>query len=358
MKTISLTIVLLFSILCFSQNPIRLNIAENYNSKKELNISEVGTEIKYVQLETTENCYFSQINKIIIDDYIYVSAREGLFVFAENGKFIRSIGKKGRGPGEYNSIVDFDINNETVAILEITQHKILLYKNDGTYLKSIVYQNINNKLFITGNSCYVFNSDPPDFWGHSDSGILLDIYDNNEGYKTVRNKNSDLPSCCRNSYKFRDVVFFRQSLNDTIFSLVNDEVSAKYIIDLGKYKPKNAFGNVNDVSKVINCSKISETDRFLFLRLSDWNKMSSFCIYNKVENNLKVINAEGFQNNLDKGTSIFPEQITNNMFVRTLWYHQISDLVDKNKAGKNLTEIFKRMDLNSNPVLMLVKLKE
>lgn len=358
MKAICLTLISLFSISCFGQDPIKLNVGEIYNSRNEVKLSEIGTEINYVQLETTEDCYFSKINKIIIDDLIYVSASEGLFVFTKDGKFIRSIGKKGRGPTEYNSKIDFVVNNDTVAILDITQHKIMQFKNDGTYLGYIKFQNFINKLFTTSNSYYVLNTDPPGFWGLSDTGTLLTIYDKNGNVHSIRNRNPALPSCCKNSYEFNDVVFFRQTLNDTVFSCANGELSANYIVDLGKYKPQKAIGNVKDVSKIINCGRILETNRFQFLWLSDWNKTISFCIYNKIERNLKIVDADGLQNDLDMGASMFPKEITNNTLINTLWYHNIYELISQKKAGKRLTEIFEQMDMNSNPVLMLVKLKE
>lgn len=97
---------------------------------------------KFISLETTEDCFISDITKIqFVDDRIYINNNgDKLLVFDITGKFIAQIGNKGNGPGEYRLICNFNIDKERqiITIADGGQARIINYKLED-------YSHINTK---------------------------------------------------------------------------------------------------------------------------------------------------------------------------------------------------------------------
>lgn len=105
--------------------------------------SQVNFELrKYIKLEITPNSMFTQIDKIKIrNNRIYILDKAGknyLFVFDIKGKFLQRVGRIGHGPGEYNMICDFDIDENNQIIFYNRQYKkIMIYSSEGIFLKEV-----------------------------------------------------------------------------------------------------------------------------------------------------------------------------------------------------------------------------
>jgi hypothetical protein len=100
--------------------------------------------VRTIILEDHDDALIGEIQWIqAFDDYIlifdFVIAKK-LFVFDKNGKFLRQIGRVGRGPGEYLQVVDFCIDTERreIYLLDSGIRKTLKYNLDtGEYINSI-----------------------------------------------------------------------------------------------------------------------------------------------------------------------------------------------------------------------------
>lgn len=97
--------------------PVHLKLPDK--GVKELNVSEFADTIFYVPLETNSKSLLSGIFRTqLIEDGILISSLGKLFLFAKNGKFIRQIGKQGKGPGEYQFVTDFVATDDTILYLQ------------------------------------------------------------------------------------------------------------------------------------------------------------------------------------------------------------------------------------------------
>lgn len=74
---------------------------------------------------------FTDNHIIFFDD----STKGKILLFKKNGEFVRTIGKKGQGPGEYTAISDVAINIKKQLIYVITLPKILCYDLEGNFIK-------------------------------------------------------------------------------------------------------------------------------------------------------------------------------------------------------------------------------
>ena len=95
----------LFSFLCLccvlsvsAQKPVVINLAKAISeSPKEIMLNELASDIRYVPLETTDDCLMN--NEFYIMQYTGEDIiTSGIFHFDKNGKFLNKIGSKGQGP--------------------------------------------------------------------------------------------------------------------------------------------------------------------------------------------------------------------------------------------------------------------
>lgn len=102
---------------------------------------------------------FLPIKIIVYEGYIYLfdKADQSLKVFIRDGKLIRTIGKKGEGPGELRNATDFWVNNDKIYILD--SHKIEIFsKKNGKNLSSKRLRTSSSMKFcIDQDSYYIFS---------------------------------------------------------------------------------------------------------------------------------------------------------------------------------------------------------
>lgn len=76
-----------------------------------------------------------EILKLVADeDYLLVKTHE-LSLYDRSGRLIRTIGSRGKGPGEYLSLADVVIQDNLIRILDRSQHKMLDYDLNGAFIK-------------------------------------------------------------------------------------------------------------------------------------------------------------------------------------------------------------------------------
>ena len=112
--------------------------------------------------ETDDNYLFSKVRKIVVDNqgniYVPDSSRCRVQVFDANGKYLRTIGKKGEGPGEQRFILDMitDDDNKKIHILDSRNRKISRYHFDGSFDSDIkLHEGSPEKIFPAQNGSYI-----------------------------------------------------------------------------------------------------------------------------------------------------------------------------------------------------------
>ena len=104
-----------------------------------LQLSEITEEITKIELELTDESIINPdiIRKVhVFDSLVFISQNEIILLFNMEGEFIRSIGSKGQGPGEYLYISSFTVDEKNL-IIYIVGHplKIISYDLNGKFLK-------------------------------------------------------------------------------------------------------------------------------------------------------------------------------------------------------------------------------
>ena len=109
--------------------------------EKNLKMSDLFSDIKYVKLETTSESLIQYINRVLdFDGNLLVVDRDNqsLLLFDKDGQFIKKIAGQGKGPGEYSKMYDVAVDKEgrRLFVLDAYAQSVLIYDFDGKCLDS------------------------------------------------------------------------------------------------------------------------------------------------------------------------------------------------------------------------------
>jgi len=110
----NLVLLLLIAVLC-SCNQEDKGVQEidltDLSRGRILLLNELMEDIRVVSLETNENSLVPRYYQSFIGEkYILIMSNDNILQFDSEGKFIRSIGQKGKGPGEFSGISDYAVS--------------------------------------------------------------------------------------------------------------------------------------------------------------------------------------------------------------------------------------------------------
>jgi len=85
--------------------------------------------------------FFPYDIRVDSQNYIYVVDAEdmNIKVYDQSGNWIRNVGRRGQGPGEYARINDFDVSQDgRIFISDIRQRRVSILRTDGTFVSSFL----------------------------------------------------------------------------------------------------------------------------------------------------------------------------------------------------------------------------
>lgn len=220
----------------------KLNIEHAINTPRQFSLNDKIESIKYIVLETNKECILGDIVKIIkCENKLFISDKcEKLYIFDLNGKYIRTVGKKGRGPFEYLSLTDFVINSSESTILINSLGSLITYDFNGNFIKKTSIANtslqvlsidMNNRLY------YIMPSLPP---STDSSGDLVYVYDSKgvllkKIKSTIKRRNGDIPYF-NSIYTKNNYTYYKEEFNDKIYRINSKlEKDSICILNFGDY---------------------------------------------------------------------------------------------------------------------------
>jgi len=110
--------------------------------------------------EEDENYLFYQARDIQVDTdgniYVLDRGNHRLQVFDKDGKYLRTIGKKGQGPGEFNSPRSLQLDNETgnIFVADYMSMTIIIFGKEGKYIdKDIHHVEFLHDFYLDSDGC-------------------------------------------------------------------------------------------------------------------------------------------------------------------------------------------------------------
>jgi len=147
---LAILIIALFAVKCSNKkanadkseinNKVALQVLHFPESGEDtLKASYFADTVIYVPLETTKESFVDNFKQVWMNDsFILICCyRAGLLLFQQDGKFVRRIGKIGRGPGKYISILHFDVIRDTIYISSTGRRSLLRYTFAGIFCDEV-----------------------------------------------------------------------------------------------------------------------------------------------------------------------------------------------------------------------------
>lgn len=143
---------------------IKINLSDLNKFSNILDPKEFVDSVSYISLETTVESLISGIEKLDIYNnrvYILDNLNKSLLVFADDGQFIRKVGKHGKGPQEFINPIDFVIDQQQnrLLILDDKSSKILVFSLEGEFIEENAVGFRFNDFLIGSDSTYIVNTD-------------------------------------------------------------------------------------------------------------------------------------------------------------------------------------------------------
>lgn len=154
----SFIIVTLVSLLSGQNTASSLSIIDIKKLSSAKSFEDAFKVISETELQTTAECPIAYITDMAVDsDGNFIIAdgwqSRGVYVFGSDGIFIKELGKKGQGPGEYANPVSVEIGQDgDIWISDFGNNRISIYSRDLSYKRQIVpkprilyYLHLNSK---------------------------------------------------------------------------------------------------------------------------------------------------------------------------------------------------------------------
>lgn len=349
-----------------------INLYNSFQTKQQINLSEIAYSVEYVKLETNPFCRCGpQVRVYCNEKYIITVSVNNIFVFdRKTGAFINEIGKSDQIFSTYyvipfderrsiitfksaaNTIVEFTLMNDFLQEIQLpVEHGNSVYWKNENYVQFI--SNITGK---ENRRLIIFNAD----------NTVFNVFRNeNRFVKTIKtNYHSNKEG---GFYWFNDNLYFKETFIDTIYQITEQKLIPKYCFNGGlhglKYSMKGSL-DLRSKHQYFFISNIFETENYLFFNVEYGLKVHSG-IYFKKKDNCKIsdfclINRFGFVNDIDNFIPLHFSSVNNN---NELVGFCTPDEIEKwNKGNKiivpdnNIYHVFE-IHKDDNPVVIIAKLK-
>ena len=192
--------------------------------------------VELLQLEMHQEALIRSVSKVVdYNGFLFIqNSTRGLYVFDSQGKYVRSIGAIGVGPGEFLYIADFQINRFTgnIEILE-PLGKVKIFSIEGEYLGyyGTRFQEVSYfKLLDEDRVLFSHNSMVPtlNIYSRFKDSIVKSFFDFSEDFSIFRPLRTD-----SHYYLFDKEVMVHHGYTNTIYRLDGDTLIPVRNFDFG-----------------------------------------------------------------------------------------------------------------------------
>ncbi len=385
----------------------RIKISEALDNQQEVKLSQFVESIEYIQLEETDQTllYYPLIE--VNDEYIIArnsgpSAMGPILLFdRKSGKFIRGVGKSGRGPGEFqmgNGCI-YNVFSKSLYGLAYSHNEIQEYDTDGNFLGTIklpimidekvpekwgvpsinLHQYLDNEVFVS----YISNTtgwDKRKIVLYTRDSIIK-IFPNYLFWERKSWRSMNSIGMNPSFFRWKDKLSVKEDFNDTVFQITRSSLNPRYVFQTDGLGPSTELHELgagatnigefakyyyDELGKYYFIKDICENDLYLFFQL-EYEKKKYTGFYNKTDKTTTICkllenDISAFIDDINDFLPIQPQKITpNSEMILKLEGEDIAKWIKNNpdkllRISKNM-DWLKSVSSASNPVIVIAKLK-
>lgn len=247
----------------------------DFTSPKSLSTSSIIKNQQHILLENTEESLFTQVDKAIFkDDKIYILDITGqyhLFIFDKDGKFLKKVGNRGNGPGEYRMLCDFDIADDGTIYLYDRQKKRMFIHNKSGELIEILDMPFRADAFIKLSNGYLFsmaiNNENKDI-GNTKVVATDNSFKILKKYFNYQKDFKDDKGDCGLFVRSKSGILYNKPVSDSVYVFDENTGGIKncFLINFGKKAvPVSLAANFGDVLNSVVKNELCFMDRMPYL---------------------------------------------------------------------------------------------
>lgn len=220
----------------------------------ELRLSDLCEDVELVSLDDSGDFLVGEIGRVkyICNHFFVLDESESLFVFDRDGRGRTILNRKGKGPGEYLDVLDFDLTSDSLICLSVYPSKLMYYTLDGSYVKEFPMESRGFELnLLSARQAVVYRNNVNSSTESASS--LLEVVDFSRnvsksylpGYTCLPHKM--LPSFQQDrvfTETGTDEILFCNPLSNEIVGVDSTRVYVKYRLDFGNRNPDKYLAEV------------------------------------------------------------------------------------------------------------------
>jgi hypothetical protein len=313
--------------------------------------NDISSEYRLFPLETNDSCLLSSVRiKEVSDNDIWVMNKNAIYQFnRQTGKLLFTLDRKGQGPEEYISILDFavDTKSKILFIYDSQKQKIIKYDFNGVFLGYIENNFIGSFGLIDDN--FVVSYSP-----FSDMSFHIGIYDKNWNVvkqfipKSIEIKQKDIFHFDMLS-KFNGQYFLKIAFADTVYK-INKESFERYLtVSAGSLKPPIEILTVlsqenkekrhqyitNEYGKIISKYYFSQYYYQMKVYQDIWDLSKCALIYRNLRTSPESKSGFPFVLNNKKTIYVEPEFVSDNCLYGIVPVEELQDIFPNVKDDDN-----------------------
>ncbi|MFV0418722.1 MAG: 6-bladed beta-propeller [Dysgonomonas sp.] len=365
---------------------------DKLNTKSKIFTSDFFSSVDIIELESSEASFIGKINKLVNHKDMFIvldrTYAKGVYLFDNEGRFIRKFGMRGDGPGEYSNISDFTIDRteNIIYTLDNQKQQINWYDiNNGEFINSIRIQDDLTKSFrlqqvdsIMYLDAYFPPGYPANFALQSidlKSGkrnlCWLEPVNYNKGWNEIYFTEQELFISEVNEY-----ALMNQLLSDTIIKITSNKVQPYLAIkgrdilttndlnDETEDSFENVYSNLTFKNKIYSRNNYAEFGKYIYFTYFKKN-IIQFLFFDKDSQSSEMTNI--FLDDL-----VFTEDIMNTILpdfhysdssyvynvIQPYKYEQLKELIKNELINENVIHELKNLNIheNSNPIILKYKI--
>ena len=341
------------------------SVKVDLNNCNDVGLSELAENVKCIPLETTDSCIIDRIIKVkTMEGKIYISDTYHVFQFNANGGYIKQIGRKGRGPGEYQLIYDFCLNRLNGTINLLTSTGIIQFDENNNFIKSVPVVGFPHNIETIDNLIYITKEyvDVKSASGHQNISWLYKYSNNLELLDSINISNVTItkvfafhqPLTFNFSLSLNNIFFYQPNfliepiIRDTLYRFHNDSFEPYFRFDFGEEEAE--FIKQQRIEdgfpyKKLNILNMYKASDYIFMEYNIDSK-SYFGFYNQ-QNKVYYNTISGLDDDIYKTGKIIPRPLNDSEF--QMYFR---------KYAYEVQDIIKNVSENDNPIIFLIKLKK
>ena len=356
-----------------------IDIFNAHQDRTEVPISQFGSEIEYVLLETNKDCQLGDAARYYLDKEVIVAVdfRKILLFSRKDGEFIKQVGHWGKDPHGYAA---------TIFSNEYDYQKKTVYTMAWKLFSFVEYSIMSEKEFTI--NC---PSDVASFTRLADNNFLgyIKNYSGNASYRLTEFSIYDTSSIHKITnynffpntgsvalfamqgwfYNFSEETYFYELFTDTIFRYDHGKLLGHFKIELDKlgqrYELQSDRQFLKNRNNFIMLSSIYETQNNIFIDFAYNLTWHFYCLYDKNIQKTWVTKSDkqiipGYTNDLDGFVNFPLSNISPDGYaIGAIQAVNVMNWMDSTKHTPPASILnMKELNMSSNPLIMIVKLKK